>query len=166
MQWSFGARKIWSWISKFKAKLCKVDSFFDNHSHVYLLAVKLFCQCVCFLLSFLSYEYKGHLISTQNCWAVTSPKKGTKCTQNTTLNAFCWYFGRSYGSTILFRDLLTFRMYYIFSFFFIYKTWMVFQKILATLGDLCEIHSLQSNIAFIENVIWALMRVCSSYTLL
>ena len=34
-----GAKIICSWISKFKAKLCQVDDFFNNHSHVYLLAV-------------------------------------------------------------------------------------------------------------------------------
>ena len=48
---------------------------------------------------------KGQLISKQNWRAVTSPKKRTKRAQDTILNPF---FGRSYGSTILFRDLLTF----------------------------------------------------------
>ena len=32
---------------------------------------------------------KGQLISKQNCWAITSPKKQTKRTQNTILSAFC-----------------------------------------------------------------------------
>ena len=51
---------------------------------------------------------KGQLISKQNCPALTSPKKRTKPTQDTILSAFRSFFGRSFGSTILFWDLLTF----------------------------------------------------------
>ena len=49
---------------------------------------------------------KGQLISKQNCRAVTSPKKRMKHAQESILSAFR---SRSYSSTILFRDLLTFR---------------------------------------------------------
>ena len=51
--------------------------------------------------------FKGQLILKQNCRAVTSPKKQMKCTQDSILSVFCSFFGRSYGSTILF--LVTFR---------------------------------------------------------
>ena len=45
---------------------------------------------------------KGQLILKQNCGAVTSPKKRPKRTKDTILSAFSLFFGRSYGSTILF----------------------------------------------------------------
>ena len=51
---------------------------------------------------------KGQLISKQICRAITSPKKQTKLiilsifsSQDSELRSF---FGRSYGSTILFRN--------------------------------------------------------------
>ena len=47
---------------------------------------------------------KGQLISKQNCRA----NKQTKCTQDTILSAFGSFFGRSYGATTLFWDLLIF----------------------------------------------------------
>ena len=40
---------------------------------------------------------KGQLISKQNCWAGTSSKKRTICTQDSILSAFCSFFGRSYS---------------------------------------------------------------------
>ena len=54
-------------------------------------------------------EAKGQLISRQNWRAVTSSKKWTKHTQDTILSMFCSFFRRSYGTTILSQDLLTFR---------------------------------------------------------
>ena len=58
-------------------------------------------------------DSKGQLILKQNCRAITSPKKRTKLiilsifsSQDSELRSS---FGRSYGSTILFRDLLTFN---------------------------------------------------------
>ena len=58
----------------------------------------------------------GQLISKQKFWAITSPKKRSKHTQESILNSFRSFFGdypkfvssgRSYSWTILFRDLLT-----------------------------------------------------------
>ena len=70
---------------------------------------------------------KGQLISKQNCRVVTSPKKRMKRsqdfvgevttrmkrTQATILSVFRSSIGRSYGSIILFRDPLSFRMIFV-----------------------------------------------------
>ena len=59
-------------------------------------------------INFQAEQDKGQLISKQNCRALTSPKKRTKLiimsmfsSQDSELGSF---FGRSHGSTILFRD--------------------------------------------------------------
>ena len=57
------------------------------------------------ILIHIYHHAKGQLFSKQNCLVITSPKKRTKCTQQTNVRSF---FGRSYDLTTLFRDLLTF----------------------------------------------------------
>ena len=74
---------------------------------------------------YLDIRTKGQLISKQNCLAVTFHKKQTSefvflswrpgnawnLNRNSSFMYFqvVMFFGRSYGSTILFRDLLTFE---------------------------------------------------------
>ena len=95
-------------------------------THFTSLAPEFSMQCACIsddiagkvtkvqsVISILSFSQKrehskGQLISKQNFRAVTFPKKQMKRTQDSILNVFRSFFARSYGSTILFLDLLTF----------------------------------------------------------
>ena len=70
----------------------------------------IFLETMTVTLTVRNGQTKGQNISKQNCRAVTFPPKRTNPTQDSILSAFRSFFGRRYSSTILFRDLLTFRM--------------------------------------------------------
>ena len=60
---------------------------------------KYFIILLCYLLPkyciFIGFKPKGRLISKQNWRAVNSPKKRTKCTEDSSLSAFCSFVGSS-----------------------------------------------------------------------
>ena len=58
-----------------------------------------------YLLSFNTEFGKGQYISKQNCWTVVRIEKQIRS-----------FFGRVCGSTILFRDLLTFRVNFVYKY--------------------------------------------------